>query len=557
MARPHEEDAGFTAYLASIQKYEPLEREEELRLARRWLRRKDRDAADQLVRANLRFVVKIAMQYRGYGLKVSDLVEEGNIGLCEAVRRFDPSRNLRFMTYAAYWIRAFVLAHVLKQWSMVGVGTGPLQSKLFFRMSRERARITTALGAESTPSAVEERLAEKFGTSVERIRDMTGRLESKDSSLDAGRVQGRRGDAARPARRRARRRAGRSLRAHAARRRSCATRVSGISRDAVDAREVHPGASPLVRRAGDARGDRTPLEPVARARAADRGSPQAQAPPRAPRVRAAAAPRLIYDGGVKSAVEFFRKRFAAAGKPERATYERAYMKSALRFHGVDAAAIRGACADFVKAHALDHDALVGVVDALYATDWFDLHSAAVGVLERKKKLVGVGDAEWLIGLVRKSACWAHVDWLATKIVPHALPARPRALLRAWARDDDFWVRRTALLAQLDALRAGGGDFALFARVGRADARRKGVLHSQSDRLDPTRYVEKAPRARPRFRPRARRAHERPHAARSHPPPPRADAPRPRGKQRLQSRSPNATVTIPAVRARSTASTTVA
>ena len=101
MGRPLEEDAGFSAYLASIQKFEPLEREEELRLARRWRRRNDREAADTLVRANLRFVVKIAMQYRGYGLRVSDLVEEGNIGLCEAVRRFDPSRNLRFMTYAA------------------------------------------------------------------------------------------------------------------------------------------------------------------------------------------------------------------------------------------------------------------------------------------------------------------------------------------------------------------------------------------------------------------------------------------------------------------------
>lgn len=185
MGRPLEEDAGFSAYLASIQKYVPLDREEELRLAHRWRRRHDREAADMLVRANLRFVVKIAMQYRGYGLRVSDLVEEGNIGLCEAVKRFDPSRNLRFMTYAAYWIRAYVLAHVLKQWSMVGVGTGPLQSKLFFRMARERARITTALGADGTPSVVEEKLATKFGTSVERIRDMTGRLEAKDSSLDA------------------------------------------------------------------------------------------------------------------------------------------------------------------------------------------------------------------------------------------------------------------------------------------------------------------------------------------------------------------------------------
>jgi 3-methyladenine DNA glycosylase AlkD len=169
---------------------------------------------------------------------------------------------------------------------------------------------------------------------------------------------------------------------------------------------------------------------------------------------------------VKSAVGFFKKRFAAVGTAERATYERAYMKSELRFHGVDAAAIGGACAEFVKAHkdALDHDGVVGAVDALYATDWFDLHSAAVGVLDRKRKLIGGDDAAWLIGLVRQSHCWAHVDWLATKIVPHALPEKPARLLRTWARDDDFWVRRTALLAQLDALRAGGGDFELFAAL---------------------------------------------------------------------------------------------
>jgi 3-methyladenine DNA glycosylase AlkD len=167
---------------------------------------------------------------------------------------------------------------------------------------------------------------------------------------------------------------------------------------------------------------------------------------------------------VSDAVEFFCKRFAAVGKSERAQYERAYMKSALEFHGVDAATVRAACAEFCRAQTIDHDRLVAIVDALYATDWFDLHSAAVGVLERKRTLVGEGDAEWLIGLVRKSACWAHVDWIATKIVPQALPERPRALLRAWARDEDFWVRRTALLAQLDALRAGGGDFALFAEL---------------------------------------------------------------------------------------------
>jgi RNA polymerase sigma-32 factor len=179
-----DEDAGFRTYLEAIAQYEPLDRAEELRLGRRWRRRGDRDAAHQLVRANLRFVVKIANHYRGYGFRVADLVAEGNIGLLEAVKRFDPSRNLRFMTYAAYWIRALILAHVLKQWSLVGVGTGPLQSKLFFRMSRERGKIAAALGPGAGESEIEERLANKFGTTSERIRDMTGRLDGKDLSLD-------------------------------------------------------------------------------------------------------------------------------------------------------------------------------------------------------------------------------------------------------------------------------------------------------------------------------------------------------------------------------------
>ncbi|HEY7954010.1 MAG TPA: RNA polymerase factor sigma-32 [Polyangia bacterium] len=178
------EDEGFQTYLSAIQRFQPLDRATELKLARRWQRRHDADSAHRLVQAHLRFVVKIANSYRGYGLKVADLVEEGNIGLLEAVRRFDPSRNLRFMTYAAYWIRAYILAHVLKQWSMVGVGTGPMQSKLFFRMARERAKITSALGAGATETDVEELLAKKFGTSPERIRNMTGRLDGKDLSLD-------------------------------------------------------------------------------------------------------------------------------------------------------------------------------------------------------------------------------------------------------------------------------------------------------------------------------------------------------------------------------------
>ncbi len=178
-------DNGFQFYLSMIQKYPPLNREQELVLARQWLGKGDREAANKLVKANLRFVVKIASGYRGYGFKIADLVEEGNLGLLEAVKRFDPERGRRFMTYAAYWIRAYVLAHVLKQGSLVGGGTGPLQSKLFFRMARERAKITAALGAGANESDVEERLAKKFNTSPERIRDMTGRLEAKDMSLDS------------------------------------------------------------------------------------------------------------------------------------------------------------------------------------------------------------------------------------------------------------------------------------------------------------------------------------------------------------------------------------
>jgi RNA polymerase sigma-32 factor len=182
MGRAWEAEGAFRHYLNEINKFEPLDREAEHALAVRWWLRGDEQAAHALVRANLRYVVKIAGQYRGYGLGVADLVEEGNIGLLEAVKRYDPSRGLRFMTYATYWVRAYVLAHVLKQWSMVGIGTGPLQSKLFFRLARERARLASAVGDTGD---LDQRLAVKFGTSEERVRAMAGRLEGKDGSLDA------------------------------------------------------------------------------------------------------------------------------------------------------------------------------------------------------------------------------------------------------------------------------------------------------------------------------------------------------------------------------------
>ncbi len=176
-------DDGFARYLHLIKQYPRLDRQAELRLARRYKRTRDRAASDALVHSHLRDVVAIASQYRGYGFRLSDLVEEGNIGLLEAVKRFDPSRNLRFMTYAAYWVRAYILAHVLKQFSMVGVGTGPMQSKLFFRLARERALLSTQLG--DNEQSIVASLAHKFGTSEERVLDMTQRLEKRDASLDA------------------------------------------------------------------------------------------------------------------------------------------------------------------------------------------------------------------------------------------------------------------------------------------------------------------------------------------------------------------------------------
>jgi RNA polymerase sigma-32 factor len=177
-----DEEDGYRAYLSQLQRYEPLDRETERRLARRWARQHDLDAAHQLVRANLRFVVKIANGYRNYGLRVADLVEEGNVGLLEALKRFDPDRGLRFMTYAAYWVRAYILSHVLKQRYMVGVGTGPMQSKLFFRLACERARLASSLGEDEN---LDGRLAETFGTTEERIRAMSGRMGARDVSLDA------------------------------------------------------------------------------------------------------------------------------------------------------------------------------------------------------------------------------------------------------------------------------------------------------------------------------------------------------------------------------------
>jgi RNA polymerase sigma-32 factor len=178
----HEAGSSLSQYIARVQAIQPLSREHEYELARRVRDAGDPEAARQLVEANLRYVVAIALSYRRYGVRLADLVSEGNVGLMIALKKFDPDRGTRFVTYAAHWIRAYVLDHVIRAWSVVGFGAGPLRSKVFFRLRREKARI---LASTSDLVEANEKLAERFGTTTEKIALLAHRLEARDVSLDA------------------------------------------------------------------------------------------------------------------------------------------------------------------------------------------------------------------------------------------------------------------------------------------------------------------------------------------------------------------------------------
>jgi RNA polymerase sigma-32 factor len=167
-------------YIAAVQKIPVLTREDEHELALR--AKTDPDAATRLVRANLRYVVPIALGYRRYGVRLADLISEGNVGLMTALLKFDPSRGTRFVTYAAHWIRALMLDHVIRAYSIVGVGSGPLRSKVFFRLRREKARIAASTNDTHEATRL---LAERFGTTPEKIEQLAHRLEARDVSVDA------------------------------------------------------------------------------------------------------------------------------------------------------------------------------------------------------------------------------------------------------------------------------------------------------------------------------------------------------------------------------------
>ncbi len=174
-------------YLSEINRFPLLAVEEEQRLARRFAADGDTRAAHRLVTANLRFVVKVAYEYRSYGFKMSDLIQEGNIGLMKAVQKFDADKGIRLISYAVWWIRAYIQNYILKSWSLVKLGTTQAQRKLFFSLARTRRELDrTSLehGADSDGRDAN-KIAKKLRVKAGEVREMEQRMEGRDLSLDA------------------------------------------------------------------------------------------------------------------------------------------------------------------------------------------------------------------------------------------------------------------------------------------------------------------------------------------------------------------------------------
>jgi RNA polymerase sigma-32 factor len=166
-------------YLAEIRRIPLLTVEEERQLARRF-REGDARAGHRLVEANLRFVVKVAFEYRAYGLRMPDLIQEGNIGLLRAVEKFEPDRQIRLISYAVWWIRAYVQNHILRSWSLVKLGTTQAQRKLFFSLARTRHELERASDQASDSGQI----ARSLSVKASEVEEMSIRLEGRDQSLD-------------------------------------------------------------------------------------------------------------------------------------------------------------------------------------------------------------------------------------------------------------------------------------------------------------------------------------------------------------------------------------
>jgi len=174
---------GLTRYLEEIRQFPMLEPQQEYMLAKSWREHGDRDAAHQLVTSHLRLVARIAMGYRGYGLPIGEVISEGNVGLMQAVKRFDPDKGFRLATYAMWWIRAAIQEYILRSWSLVKMGTTAAQKKLFFNLRKIKGQLKALEEGDLRPDQVKQ-IATRLGVSEEDVVSMNRRLAG-DSSLNA------------------------------------------------------------------------------------------------------------------------------------------------------------------------------------------------------------------------------------------------------------------------------------------------------------------------------------------------------------------------------------
>jgi RNA polymerase sigma-32 factor len=177
-------EGGLSKYLTEIRKFPLLEPEEEYMFAKAWREHEDPEAARRLVTSHLRLVAKIAMGYRGYGLPLSEVVAEGNVGLMQAVKRFEPDKGFRLATYAMWWIRASIQEYILRSWSLVKMGTTAAQKKLFFNLRKAKTKINAIEEGDLTPEHTKE-IARQLAVSESEVVSMNRRLTAPDSSLNA------------------------------------------------------------------------------------------------------------------------------------------------------------------------------------------------------------------------------------------------------------------------------------------------------------------------------------------------------------------------------------
>jgi RNA polymerase sigma-32 factor len=177
-------EGGLSRYLSDIRKFPMLGKEEEFMLAKRWREHQDFDSARQLVNSHLRLVAKIAMGYRGYGLPIEEVISEGNVGLMQAVKKFEPDKGFRLATYAMWWIRASIQEYILRSWSLVKMGTTAAQKKLFFNLRKAKSEISALEEGDLRPEQVRQ-IATKLGVLDEEVISMNRRLAGPDASLNA------------------------------------------------------------------------------------------------------------------------------------------------------------------------------------------------------------------------------------------------------------------------------------------------------------------------------------------------------------------------------------